>query len=89
MSEKRLMIDIQSVRNGFDQNELTNIGLVASEHNPADSMNKAKKCSAFLQILDEQNPNFPVKQWVYSSQSTDATWKDGECTAVEPDTVDK
>ena len=79
MAEKRLMIDIQSVRNGFDENEISNVGLVASENNPADAMTKAKKCPALLQVLDTQDPNFPVKQWKFSQKSTDATCKIGDC----------
>ena len=52
MTKKRLMIEIQSVRKGFDENETSNLGLVASEYNAADSMTKVKKsvppCSSIL-----------------------------------------
>ena len=79
MAEKRLMIDIKGVRQAFDSEEITNVGLVASEHNPADAMTKITKCEALLKILDDQDPSVEVKQWVYASESTEATSKTDEC----------
>ena len=67
------MIDIQSVRQAFDSNEISNVGLVATEHNPADAMTKSKNCPALNSILNNQSSTTIVKQWVYASKSTNAT----------------
>lgn len=69
-AEKRLMIDITSVRNAFNAHEISNVGLVRSENNPADAFTKVTKCPALEMILEANHCNFPVEQWVYRLSSS-------------------
>ncbi|KAI1002480.1 hypothetical protein K3495_g5719 [Podosphaera aphanis] len=65
-SEKRLMIDIMSIRQSYERREISEIILVQGDKNPADSMTKEKCCNA-LQKLIETNRLELAKQvdsWV-------------------------
>ena len=61
--EKRLMIDLTASREGYEKNEISDIGLVRSEHNPADGLTKIGKCPALEQLM-HNNCKFPIEQWI-------------------------
>ena len=50
-SEKRLMIDITSVRKAYENQEISDVGFVRSNHNPADALTKTSKCKALDTII--------------------------------------
>ena len=63
-SEKRLMLDVATARQGFRSGEISNIGLVRSERNVADGLTKPMAQAALREILQtgEHSPS-PV-QWI-------------------------
>lgn len=63
--KKRLMIDIISVRNAYEIEEISNIEHIRSEHNPDDAVKKRKSCPVLVQVSSEMTSTFHVEQWVY------------------------
>lgn len=63
-TEKRLMIDIAAARQAYNRHEISNVGLIASEHNPADPMTKTRGCPALETLLRSGVDHTPVVQWV-------------------------
>ena len=59
-TEKRLMIDIASARESYGRLEISNIGLVRSEHNIADAMTKPKKCAALNYVVTDGKLAHPI-----------------------------
>jgi hypothetical protein len=62
--EKRLMIDLATVRDAYAAQELSDVGLLRHETNPADGLTRAARCPALEDVLDSGKLNFPVEQWV-------------------------
>jgi hypothetical protein len=62
--ERRLMIDIAVSREAYNTQELSDIGLVRSEYNPADAFTKAGNCRILDNILRTGRLDHPVVQWV-------------------------
>ena len=50
-SERRLMIDIAAACEPYNLNDIINVGLLRSEHNAADRLNKPKFCRALDKIV--------------------------------------
>lgn len=59
-AEKRLMIDIKSVRISFNAHDITNVVLVRSETSPVDSFTKIWDYSSLDSIIEENNCNFLI-----------------------------
>ena len=51
-SERKLMIDITNVRQGYQNNEIDNIGFVRTEHNLVDGLTKQNKQSALANLVE-------------------------------------
>ena len=62
--EKRLMIDLQAVRDAYLCQEISNIGFVRGPNNPADGMTKLGNCEPLIHLLRTGKANFQVEQWV-------------------------
>ena len=62
------MIDIAATREAYNKNEILNVGLVRSEHNPADGLTKPKYCKALDTIIETGINNNPVEQWIIPTQ---------------------
>jgi hypothetical protein len=62
--EKRLMIDILSVRQSYERREITEILWIAGEKNPADAMTKSKPCDALQRLIDTNKLDLEVQKWV-------------------------
>ncbi len=62
--EKRLMIDLQAVRDAYQCLEISNIGFVRGPNNPADGMTKLGNCEPLIHLLRTGKVNFEVEQWV-------------------------
>ena len=63
-AEKRLMIDLLAARQAFDDRVITNIVLIESGHNPADSLTKIKGNNALLKLLKTSKIDHPLKQFI-------------------------
>ena len=50
-TEKRLMIDIAAAREAYNRHEISNVGLVKSEHNIAEGLTKPSLCPALDAML--------------------------------------
>ncbi|CDF33317.1 unnamed protein product [Chondrus crispus] len=68
-SERRLMIDIAAAREAYNENEISNVGLVRSEHNVADGLTKPKYCKALESLLRTGKDENPVEQWIIRAPS--------------------
>ena len=63
-SERRLMIDLQAVRDAYQSYEISNVGFLRGPNNPADALTKANKCNALNHLLRTGKANFNIEQWV-------------------------
>ena len=66
-TEKRLMIDVRSVREAYVNMELNNVAWIRSEYNPADALTKVKDNLVLTKAIDEGFITHPVEQWVVRS----------------------
>ena len=63
-AEKRLLFDVSAVRNAYEDFEISDVGFVRSEFNPADGFTKVGKCSAFDEVIRTGKYKLPIDQWV-------------------------
>ena len=63
-TEKRLLIDIAAAREAYNRREISNVGLVTSDNNMADSLTKVKPSGALGLLLATGVDRTPVEQWV-------------------------
>lgn len=63
-TEKRLMIDIEAARQAYGKQEISDIGWIRSEDNPADGLTKPAQGASLEKILDSGTIDVPVQQWV-------------------------
>ncbi len=54
------MIDIKGVREAYEAEEISNVGWVRSEDNPADGLTKRGRCGALEKFLDTGRPDVEV-----------------------------
>lgn len=62
--EKRLMIDILSIRQSYERREITEVLWIAGDKNPADAMTKSKPCAALQQLIESNKLQLEVQKWV-------------------------
>lgn len=60
-TEKLLMIDIQAAREAYGKQEISDVGWIRSEDNPADGLTKPAPCEALERLLDTGMGNVPVQ----------------------------
>ena len=63
-TERRLMVNIAAAREAYSNGLIFNIGLIRSEHNPADSLTKVKCNNAMYKLLCTHRLSHPVQQYV-------------------------
>lgn len=63
-TERRLMIEIHSVRQSYQSFEISRIGLVRGTDNPADGVSKIGHNGALDRLLDTQMDNTDVIEWI-------------------------
>ena len=68
-AEKRLMIDITSVRDANNMEELSNVYCFRTAHTLTDAFTKVEKCHALETILKTGSCSLPIKQWVIRTKS--------------------
>lgn len=66
-TEKRLMIDVQTIREAYEKMEISDVGWIRSEQNPADALTKVKDNEVLDRIIDEGILDHEVDQWVVRS----------------------
>jgi len=67
-TEKRVAIDIAGARNAYQNNEVRNIGLIASEDNPADAATKDATNKVLNNLLENNKLEFKVRNWVFHNE---------------------
>ena len=63
-SEKRLMLDVAASREGFKNKDISNIGLVRSEHNIADGLTKQMAQGTIRNLLETSTHQPQPVQWI-------------------------
>jgi hypothetical protein len=62
--EKRLMIDIMSLRQSYERREILEIRWINGQDNPADAMTKANSNGALSTLIDTNSLTIRVEGWV-------------------------
>ena len=62
--EKRLMIDVQAVKDACQCHEISNIGFVRGTNNPVDGMTKVGNREPVIHLFRTGKANFEVEQRV-------------------------
>ena len=68
IAEKLSVIDIAASREACNRHEILNVGLVLSEHNPADGLTKTKHCDALWYFISDGFDRHPVATMGFSEQ---------------------
>jgi hypothetical protein len=63
-AERRLLIDITTVREAYTSEEISNVGLLASANNPADALTKIARNAVLERFLNTGMLTHPVQQWM-------------------------
>ena len=63
-SEKRLLIDLATVRDSYRRKEITDVAWIRSEYNLADSMTKSSRENILTEVLHTGVLNHPIEQWI-------------------------
>lgn len=71
-SERRLMIDLEAVREAYESHSISNVGFVRGPNNPADGLTKSGNCPPLIDILKTGLDNSIVEQWVIRREATNS-----------------
>ena len=63
-TEKRLMIDISTVRTAYESFEVSEVGFIRSENNPADAFTKPGSFPSLKRIIETSRADFPFEQTI-------------------------
>lgn len=63
-TEKRLMIDLKTIKDSYQKHELQQVAFIRSENNPADALAKIKQSSILDSISQTSEVNHAVEQWI-------------------------
>ncbi len=77
-TERRLMIDLQTVKESYDKKEINHVSFIRSEYNIADALTKVKKDSILLQTLKSGRLDHPVEQWIIRTETELAKNEDAQ-----------
>lgn len=58
------MIDVAAARQAYSRLEISDIGLVHSEHKASDAFTKVKRCTFLEHLLCTGRMEYPVDEWV-------------------------
>ena len=64
VSEKRLLIDIASIREDYSTGVLTNVAHVSSQFNLADPLTKDMNSPLLTQLMETGKLRHPINQWI-------------------------
>lgn len=62
--EKRLMIDLQVVRQAYETHLISDLGFIRTEHNPADGLTKIGTCQALRKLIATNKCDQDIDTWV-------------------------
>lgn len=62
--EKRLMVDVMSLRQSYERREVTEVKWIHGSNNPADSMTKLKPSRALRDLIDNNRIVLNTSEWV-------------------------
>ncbi|KAI1002055.1 hypothetical protein K3495_g6147 [Podosphaera aphanis] len=65
--EKRLMIDIMSLRQSYEWHQITEIRWIDGRSNSVDAMTKSQPCPALTSLVDTNRLNVETSGWVERS----------------------
>ena len=68
-NEKRLMIDVMSLRQSYERREIAEVKWIDGKSNPADAMTKSKPCAALRQLVDTNRIELNEMEWVERGDS--------------------
>ncbi len=77
--ERRLMIDLQAVRDAYNSHEISNVGFIRGPNNPAEGMTKPLKYDPLNRLLRTGRADFTVDQWVIRSFNSNL---ESDCTEI-------
>ena len=63
-TEKRLMIDLETVREAYRKQEIMNIGFIRTQFNPADALTKLMTSHILQHMLIHSKIEHPIEQWI-------------------------
>ena len=64
LREKRLLIDIAVVKEAYYKQDISQVGHIFSDQNPADALTKPSNCPALNSVLDTGQLKLEINQWV-------------------------
>ncbi|KAI1001776.1 hypothetical protein K3495_g6430 [Podosphaera aphanis] len=62
--EKRLMIDLISLRQSYERRDIAEVMWIDGNTNPADAMTKSKPCQALKSLINANKMELKVSEWV-------------------------
>ena len=62
--EKRLMIDIMSLRQSYERREIAEVKWIDGNTNPADAMTKSRPCQALKNLIETNKIELKASEWV-------------------------
>ena len=68
VSEKRLMVNISSLRQSYNSGKIENIGHVLTEYNLADPLTKRMKSIVLRELMTTGKINNPINLWILHSK---------------------
>ena len=77
-TECRMMIGLNSAREFYEANEISDVGFVRTDQNPADAFTKAGHCAALDRILVNGRADMEVEQWVIRNLKRNTGVRDGD-----------
>jgi len=80
-TEKRMMKDVAAAREAYKRYEISNVGLVRSEHDPENGLTKPHVCAALDAKLRMGTDVNPVQQWVTRNETMVASATETTTTA--------
>lgn len=66
--ERRLVIDLQAVRNAYALQEISNVGFIRRPENPADGLTKIALYGPLESLLRFSKADFKVDTWIIRSK---------------------
>jgi hypothetical protein len=67
-TERRLMIDLEVVKDAYAKREIEMLGFIRTFSNPADALTKVGRCTTLESILCAARIDHPIEQWIERSK---------------------